>query len=133
MPRASRHDGLRLDLRAHRKLTLYLSAELDPTALPRLDAVDGEGHFVVGAELRLGRGWTLVLESFQSSAAVLGRSDNAQDVVGDASWDGVQAAVGLRWQVRPQVSFEASPVFYLLSDSGRADSVGVRGGLTLRF
>ena len=128
---AAAPEGLRLDLHPHRKLTLYLSANLDPAILPRLDAIDGEAYFSVGAELAVRPDWTLFVESFQSSAAVLGRDADPFDPVVDMSWDGAQVSAGLRWALHPRVSLDAAPVFYVLSESGRAASVGFRGGLAL--
>ncbi len=129
MPEAG-PDGFRLEVQLD-DVTVYVASDLGG-GLRRLDSLDFETYFVVGAELHLGRGVRIFIEDFQPAGMVLGEVDE-EEAPPDRYWDGHQIAAGIRIEPAPGVSFEASPILYALSPTDRPSSFGVVASIRVRL
>lgn len=117
-------DGLVLDVPVHKVLTLFLSADLD-AELPRIDSVDGETYFSVGAQGHLTSWLSVFVEDFMAAAAVIGSDeDRLLEPIAARSWDGHQIGAGLLFTPHEQITVRAQAIGYLLSESKRADGLG---------
>jgi hypothetical protein len=117
-------DGLVLDVPVHEVLTLFLSADLD-AVLPRIDSVDGETYFSVGAQGHLSSWLSVFVEDFMAAAAVIGSDEDREvEPIAARSWDGHQIAAGLLFTPHEQLTVRAEARGYLLSESKRTDGLG---------
>lgn len=123
-------DGLRIDVTVGR-VTAYVWADMT-SELPRLDAVDEETYFTPGLEVTVTPGLRLFVEDFQPASGVIGGADEEEPAPA-RSWDGHQAAGGLRWDPLPGMTIEVAALGHVLSATRRAATPGGMASLTLRF
>ena len=123
-------DGMQLAVTFERAWTFYVTADLS-AELPRLDAVDGETYFTVGASFQVTRALSVFVEDFQPASMVIGGAD-PQEPAPRFSWDGHQVSVGGRLAVG-RVAVSAAGVFYALSITDRRDGIGAIASVTIAY
>ena len=123
-------DGMCLSVTVERAWTFYVTADLD-AELPRIDAVDGETYFTVGASLQVTPALSVFVEDFQPASMVIGGADE-EEPAPHFSWDGHQVSVGARLEVG-RVRLQAAGVIYALSITDRQSGIGAIGSVTVAF
>jgi hypothetical protein len=117
-------EGLSLEVPLHDVFAVFLSADLD-AELPRLDSIDGETYFSVGARTQLSATVALFVEDFISASAVIGSDvDLEVEPVAERSWDGHQIAAGVLITPTEQITIRGEAIGYVLSESKRHDGLG---------
>jgi hypothetical protein len=97
--------------------------------VPRIDCATGECYWWIRASVDATDEWTVFLESFQSSSAILGSSTIYPSYI----WDGVQVQLGLKYHFNDRASLETGPVLYCMSATRRESNVGARLEIMLEF
>lgn len=127
----------RLRLRVNKALHFVVGADISGQR-SHPEAIDFNSYFTPGFEIFLGDSWIVFVEDTMPTNAVTGAPFRVEEEnrerggLPDIVWDGHRLSSGLRLR-HGSFSFEAAPVFYILSKHRRSSYLGARASVTVKF